>query len=57
MGERVNPFSFVRRTVCQVTKVKVKGLGLNISYLALFFIFFHGAMKKFNQLAKKNIYT
>ena len=35
------------------TKVKVKGLGRNGSYLVGFSIFFHGSMKKFNQLAKK----
>ena len=33
-GERVNPFSSTRRTVRQVNRVKVKGLGLNISYVA-----------------------
>ena len=35
-------------------KVKVKGFGRNSSYLAEFSTFFHGSMKKFNQLAKKN---
>ena len=30
----INPFSSTRHTVCQVSKVKVKGLGLDISYLA-----------------------
>ena len=35
-------------------KVKVKGLGGNSSYLAGFSIFFfHGSLKKFNQLANK----
>ena len=35
-------------------KVSVKGLGRYSSYLAGFSILFHGSMKKFNQLAKKN---
>ena len=30
----INPFSSIRRTVRHPKKVKVKGLGLNISYLA-----------------------
>ena len=47
-GEALNPFSSTRRTVHQINKVKVKGLGLNISYLVLLFIFyiFYGSMKK-----------
>ena len=37
------------------TKVKVKGLGRNSLFLAGFSIFFHGSMKKFNQLAEKKL--
>ena len=33
----INRFNSTRRTVCQVNKVKVRGLGLNNSYLAWFF--------------------
>ena len=47
----INLFSSARRTVRHQKKVKVKGLGLNISNLI--FDFFHGSTKKFNQLAKK----
>ena len=50
----LNCFSSTRRTVRQVNTVRVKGLGLNNSYLAcFFFFFFHGSVKKFNQLARK----
>ena len=30
----INPFNSTRRTLCQVNKVKIIGLGRNISYLA-----------------------
>ena len=48
-----NPFSATRRYQCHQNKVEVKGWGRNCSYLAGFPIFFHGSMKKFNQLDKK----
>ena len=51
----VNPFSATRHYKCLQNKVKVKGLGRNSSSLAGFSIFFHGSMKKFNQLAKKKL--
>ena len=55
MKSNVNPFSATRRYKHHQNKVKVKGSGSSSSYLAGFFIFFfHGSMKKFNQLAKKN---
>ena len=50
----LNPFSTTRRYKRHQNKVKVKGLGRNSSYLAVFFFFFffffffHGSMKKFN---------
>ena len=50
-----NPFSATRRYKCHQNKVKVKGLSKNSSYLAEFSIFFHGSMKKFNQLAKNKL--
>ena len=53
-----NPFSATKRDSRHQNKVKVKGLGRNSSYLAGFSIssfFFHGSMKKFNQLAKKKL--
>ena len=43
----------MRRDSLHQHKVKVKGLGRSSSYLAGFSHFFHGSMKKFNQLAKK----
>ena len=49
----INPFSTTRRYKRHQYKVKVKGLGLNISYLAWFCIFFHGSMKKSNQVARE----
>ena len=52
-----NPFSATRRCKRHQNKVKVKGLGRNRSYFAGFFIFFHGSMKKYNQLAKKKLAT
>ena len=51
----LNTFSATRRDSRHQNKVKVKGLGRNSSDLAGFSIFFfHGSMKKFSQLAKKN---
>ena len=49
----LNPISATRRGSCHQDKGKVKGLGRNSSYLVGFSTFFHGSMKKFNQLAKK----
>ena len=46
-----NPFSTTRRYKRRQNKVEVKGLGRNGSYLVGFSIFFHGSMKKFNELA------
>ena len=40
--------------VHQVNKVKIKGLGLNNSYLIWFLIFFHSSVIKSNPLAKKS---
>ena len=51
MRYTINPFSATRRYKCHQNKVKVKGLGGKSSLD--FFFFFHGSMKKFNQLAKK----
>ena len=51
----INPFSTTSHCKRHQNKVKVKGLGRNSSYLAgFFFFFFHGSMKKFYQLAKRN---
>ena len=50
-----NPFSATRHLKRHQNKVKVKGVGRNSSYLAGFSIFFHGSMKKFNQLSKKKL--
>ena len=47
-------FSITRCDSHHQNKVKVKGLGRNSSELAGFSIFFHGSIKKFSQLAKKN---
>ena len=53
----INPFSVTRRYKRHQNRVKVKGLGRNSSYLVGFSIsFFHGSMKKFNQLAKKKVF-
>ena len=54
----INPFSATRLYKRHQNKVKVKGLGRNSSFSAgfsIFFFFFHGSMKKFNQLAKKKL--
>ena len=49
----LNPFSATRHCRRPQNKVKVKGLGRNNSYLDGFsFSFFHGSIKKFNQLTK-----
>ena len=53
-GPIFNPFSVTGRSKRHQNKVRVKGLGRNSSYLAGFSIYFHGSVKKFNQLAKKN---
>ena len=52
-NELTNPFSATRHYKRHQNKVKVKGLGRKSSNLpaAGFSIFFHGSMKKFNQLA------
>ena len=39
--------------ICAIRTQRVKGLGRNSSYVAGFSIYFHGSMRKFNQLAKK----
>ena len=49
----INPFSATTRYKRHQNKAKVKGLGRKSSYLAAFSMFFHGSVKKFNQLAKK----
>ena len=45
-----NPFSATRRHKRNQNKIKVKGLGRNISYLASFLTYFHGYRKFTSQL-------
>ena len=42
MCRSINPLSATRCNSCHHKKVKVKGWGRNISYLAGFFTYFHG---------------